>query len=166
MAAPCAPWHCMRGPVRSGGCGRPLNTIVSWQWDPSTAARNASDGSRSSFRSDGPLSTLPLMRLWPQSWPPRLWLAVSSQSLRGLDYLVAVDSPGFLLPVRSWGCSLIAIYREMFVDTIASRVTRRGGETSYESEAVQRKSRTLPANNALDRTVGYRGRAVLSRYPA
>src|SRR2546429_282473 len=28
MAAPCAPLHCMRGPVRNGGRGRPLNEIV------------------------------------------------------------------------------------------------------------------------------------------
>jgi ribosomal protein S18 acetylase RimI-like enzyme len=28
LAAPCAPWHCVRGPVRIGSCGRPLNEIV------------------------------------------------------------------------------------------------------------------------------------------
>ncbi len=28
MAAPCAPWHCVRGPVRKGGGVRPLNSIV------------------------------------------------------------------------------------------------------------------------------------------
>jgi hypothetical protein len=28
VAAPCAPWHCVRGPVRSGCGGRPFNTIV------------------------------------------------------------------------------------------------------------------------------------------
>lgn len=27
MAAPCAPLHCVRGPVRTGGHGRPLNRI-------------------------------------------------------------------------------------------------------------------------------------------
>ncbi len=29
MAAPCAPWQCVRGPVRNGGRARPLNLIVS-----------------------------------------------------------------------------------------------------------------------------------------
>ena len=29
MAAPCAPCHCVRGPVRKGGRGRPFNGIVS-----------------------------------------------------------------------------------------------------------------------------------------
>ena len=28
MAAPCAPWHCVRGPVRNGGSVRPLNLAV------------------------------------------------------------------------------------------------------------------------------------------
>jgi hypothetical protein len=28
VAAPCAPWHCVRGPVRNGSCGRPFNGIV------------------------------------------------------------------------------------------------------------------------------------------
>jgi len=28
VAAPCAPWHCVRGPVRNGGSGRPFNGIV------------------------------------------------------------------------------------------------------------------------------------------
>jgi len=28
MAAPCAPWHCVRGPVRSGSRGRPFNLSV------------------------------------------------------------------------------------------------------------------------------------------
>src|SRR2546423_1121251 len=28
VAAPCAPWHCVRRPVRNGACGRPLNGIV------------------------------------------------------------------------------------------------------------------------------------------
>jgi hypothetical protein len=28
VAAPCAPWHCVRGPVRSASGGRPFNTIV------------------------------------------------------------------------------------------------------------------------------------------
>jgi hypothetical protein len=28
VAAPCAPLHCVRGPVRMGGGGRPLNSIV------------------------------------------------------------------------------------------------------------------------------------------
>lgn len=29
MAAPCAPWNCVRGPVRKYGRGRPFNGIVS-----------------------------------------------------------------------------------------------------------------------------------------
>jgi hypothetical protein len=28
VAAPCAPWHCVRGPVRMCGVARPFNTIV------------------------------------------------------------------------------------------------------------------------------------------
>jgi hypothetical protein len=28
VAAPCAPWHCVRGPVRKRRSARPLNTIV------------------------------------------------------------------------------------------------------------------------------------------
>ncbi len=31
MAAACAPWHCVRGPVRICSRGRPFNGIVSWQ---------------------------------------------------------------------------------------------------------------------------------------
>jgi rubredoxin len=28
VAAPCAPWHCVRGPVRNSGITRPFNGIV------------------------------------------------------------------------------------------------------------------------------------------
>jgi hypothetical protein len=28
VAAPCAPWRCVRGPVRNGSCGRPFNGTV------------------------------------------------------------------------------------------------------------------------------------------
>ena len=54
MAAPCAPWHCVRGPVRKCGRGRPFNGIVSQRlatgvqfctWAPS---RNLSFLSRAS----------------------------------------------------------------------------------------------------------------------
>ena len=31
MASPCAPWHCVRGPVSGGSRGRPFNGIVRHQ---------------------------------------------------------------------------------------------------------------------------------------
>jgi len=34
VAAPCAPSHCVRGPVRKGGSVRPLNSIVRSHWEP------------------------------------------------------------------------------------------------------------------------------------
>jgi hypothetical protein len=33
-AAPCAPWHCVRGPVRKSGVTRPFNRIVSCHSGP------------------------------------------------------------------------------------------------------------------------------------
>lgn len=39
MAAPCARLQLVRGPVRSGGCGRPFNGIVSHQFQVRTTYR-------------------------------------------------------------------------------------------------------------------------------
>jgi hypothetical protein len=85
VAAPCAPWHCLRGPVRNGGRGRPFNGIVR-QHSTSVAIV------RTSPFFDG---------TWWEATCPEGWKFRQDKSVKGYPYVFETES-GYRLQL-GWG---------------------------------------------------------------